>query len=79
MRVYELMEKLSKFPSGAEVLINGTSTMSADIESVSQDYPDYHVEIKFDDIELIDDDDNSIGFVSEIVAERSASEEDEDE
>lgn len=71
MKVYQLMSLLEKFPAGAEVVVGMCSTLNAEIENVdpcSDGSTHGQVVITGGDAELISEDGDSMGFLSQLCA-----------
>lgn len=71
MKVYQLMSLLEQFPAGAEVVVGMCATLNAEIENVDRcddGSPQGQVVITGGDAELISEDGETVGLLSELAA-----------
>lgn len=71
MKVYQLMSLLETFPAGAEVVVAMCSTLNAELVTVDHcddGLPKGQVVITGGDAELISEDGDTVGFLSELAA-----------
>jgi hypothetical protein len=66
MKVYELIEALLKAPAGADVGVCMMNTLNSDVESVDTDSNDTYVFIHAGDAQVIDDNGDDMGLLSEL-------------
>ena len=69
MKVYQLMSLLEKFPAGAEVVVGMRSTQNSELKNVDRcddGSPHGQVVITGGDAEVINEDGDTVGFLSEL-------------
>lgn len=71
MKVYELINELSKCPAGDEVYVSMTATATSELECVDKDAMAESVLLGGGDAQLIDEDGEELGLLSEMASGES--------